>query len=388
MASHKNKGVGTMNRIKRAKNHVTKVTKNLLTLLAGLTLALAVLILPASGLSEAGAVDSGDKNPEKVSANSTSSLPASYSGMTAASAGVALKQGYFVVANDEDNILRVYSTKEAGIKYEFKLSKYFPSSIADGSGKKKTDIEGVTKLGKYIFWIGSHSTSSEAEKRDARYRLFAHKMKYTSAAGFVFTPVGQPYTELLNKLLQDRQFKDYKFAEALNKEPKAEGGLSIEGLSASPDKKSLLIGFRNPVTNNMALIIPLLNPMEVIKRCGAQASFGAPIELDLGGFGIRDLVWWKGGKRFLILAGPYHKNPEKERFRLYQWTGERGDKPQEVNTGNQLEGLTAEAIVIHPSSKADTMTLQILSDDENDEKLSRDNRFRSVWIEIAKEKKE
>jgi len=374
-----------MNRIKRAKNKVTKVARNLLTLLAGLTLAFGVLILPASGLSEASRVDSGDKNPEKVSANSSSSLPASYSGMTAASAGLALKQGYFVVANDEDNILRVYSTREPGIKYEFKLSKYFPSSIADAGGKQKTDIEGVTKLGKYIFWIGSHSTNSDGERRDARFRLFAHKMKYTSAEGFVFTPVGQPYTRLLDRLIQDCRFSKYNFAEALNKGSKEKGGLSIEGLSVSPDKKNLLIGFRNPVTNNMALIVPLLNPMEVMQN-GAQASFGNPIELDLGSFGIRDLVWWKGGKRFLILAGPYHENAEnKERFRLYQWTGQPENKPQEVNTGSQLEGLTAEAIVIHPSSKADTITLQILSDDEKAKNVPA-NSFRSVWIENFKVK--
>jgi hypothetical protein len=370
-----------MHRFRQAKNDLGKVMKSLLTVLAGLSLALCTLILPATGLSEAGRIDSGDKSPEKVKPNNRSP-PSNYYGMSAASAAVSLKHGYFVVGNDEDNILRVYSTYDPGVKYEFKLSEYFTLSIVDGSGKNKIDIEGATKLGRYIFWIGSHSRNSEGEERPARFRLFAHELK-PRGKGFLFIPLGQPYTKLLDELINDHRFSKYKLAEASKKPPKVEGALSIEGLSASPDKNTLLIGFRNPITNNLALIVPLRNPTEVIKN-GAHGSFGDPIELDIGGFGIRDIVWWKGGKRFIILAGPFGENTKNEVFRMYQWTGHPGSNPKEISTDKKLGGLNAEALVIHQSSKTDTITLQVLSDDEKDKQSPLTNSFRSVWIDIPK----
>jgi hypothetical protein len=367
---------GTMNRLKQ--KYFAKIMRSFLFVLAGASLASAMLILPGGGILAIGAVDSGNKESEKAKSRNK---PSSYTGMSAASAAVTLRHGYFVVGNDEDNILRVYSTKEPDFKEKFKLSEYF-SSIVDTTEDDKTDIEGATKLGKYIFWIGSHSRSNKGKVRPARFRLFAHKMKFSNGV-FSFIPVGQPYTKLLDELIQDCRFAKYKLAEAAKVQPKAEGALSIEGLSASADKKTLLIGFRNPVTNNLALIVPLDNPLEVIED-GAQALFGNPVELDLGGYGIRDFVWWKGGKRFLILAGPFGENPGNEMFRLYQWTGQRGDKPQEINTGNQLEGVNAEAIVIHHPSKTDKVTVQILSDDEKGGSQAVANSFRSVWIAISK----
>lgn len=95
--------------------------------------------------------------------------------------------------------------------------------------------------------------------------------------------------------------------------PKAPGGLNIEGLTATPDGR-LLIGFRNPVPNNRALVIPLENPEEVL--AGGTARFGPPQLLDLGGLGIRSLSWWRS--RYLVAAGPVDDGIEP---RLYTWDG-------------------------------------------------------------------
>jgi hypothetical protein len=47
-------------------------------------------------------------------------------------------------------------------------------------------------------------------------------------------------------MFQDEQLKDYELEKAEKLAPKEEGGLNIEGLTATPNGE-LLIGFRNPI---------------------------------------------------------------------------------------------------------------------------------------------
>ncbi|MEO7101171.1 MAG: hypothetical protein ABI162_17595 [Luteolibacter sp.] len=50
--------------------------------------------------------------------------------------------------------------------------------------------------------------------------------------------------------------------------------------------QQLYIGFRNPIIDGKAVLVPLTNPKEVI-RAGARAILGNPVQLDLGGLGFR-----------------------------------------------------------------------------------------------------
>jgi hypothetical protein len=47
--------------------------------------------------------------------------------------------------------------------------------------------------------------------------------------------------------------------------PKAKGGLNIEGLAATPDQE-LLIGFRNPIPEDKALVLVLTNPKDLLEK--------------------------------------------------------------------------------------------------------------------------
>src|SRR5438094_602992 len=79
----------------------------------------------------------------------------------------------------------------------------------------------------------------------------------------------------------------------------SDGALSIEGLASTPDG-ALLIGFRNPITDDgKALVARLKNPDQVV--AGQPAEFGKPITLDLGGLGIRSME--RRGDEYLIVAG-------------------------------------------------------------------------------------
>ncbi|HEY5818827.1 MAG TPA: hypothetical protein VIU14_10590 [Mesorhizobium sp.] len=72
--------------------------------------------------------------------------------------------------------------------------------------------------------------------------------------------------------------------------PEAPGGLNIEGLSAGAAGE-LLIGFRNPVPEGKAIVVPFENPAAVVEN--ESARFGAPILLDLGGRVFEALNGWK-----------------------------------------------------------------------------------------------
>jgi hypothetical protein len=62
-----------------------------------------------------------------------------------------------------------------------------------------------------------------------------------------------------------------KFSDAAALVLEANDGLNIEGLAATPEKK-LLIGFRNPIRSQRALLASLENPREVMQ--GKAARYG------------------------------------------------------------------------------------------------------------------
>jgi hypothetical protein len=114
----------------------------------------------------------------------------------------------------------------------------------------------------------------------------------------------------------------------------------------------LLIGFRNPIPKGRALLIPLLNPNDVITA--HPPRFGDPIQLYLGGRGIRDLVCYQG--TFMISAGSYNGRRD---FELYRWAGP-GSSPEPLRI-KHLNGYNPEGILIYPDKG--WRQIQILSDD-------------------------
>ena len=130
----------------------------------------------------------------------------------------------------------------------------------------------------------------------------------------------------------------------------ADGGLNIEGLAATPEGQ-LLIGFRNPLPEERAIVIPLENPTEVVD--GKRAKLGEPFELNLGRRGIRSIEWVGGS--YLIVAGP---TADEGSFALYRWSGKRGESAMPIDSVD-LGSLRPEALFAIPQ----TPQVQLLSDD-------------------------
>jgi hypothetical protein len=306
----------------------------------------------------------------RVEAQWKVSAPATYHGMCDASGGAALGTNLFAAADDEDNQLRIYPSATGGA----------PVQVADLTGFlqltgkfPETDLEGAAWLDDRIFWIGSHGRNRDGKQRPNRHCFFATTVQQTTN-DVKLVPVGSCYKGLLKDLTRARSLKPFNLDAASRRAPKARNALNIEGLCAVGGH-ALLIGFRNPIPNGRALLVPLLNPNRVI--LGQRAAFGSPILLDLGGLGVRDLANWEG--KILILAGAY--DTEKV-FRLYVWTG--GPEPPRAIPDLDFHGLTPEALVVYPGLSK----FRVLSDDgtlnleggECKHLPPAQRRFQAVWI--------
>ena len=308
-----------------------------------------------------------------------------YLGISNPSGAVALSDKLFIVADDEDNLLRIYDRNLLAKPMQtIALSAVFKGIITDGEDLE-IDLESAAEIAGTYFWIGSHSTSRTAEFRPTRHRLLAINIKQGEKGKFALSPAGDIYTKLIEELQDDSRFDHYHFGKAKKTQAKAIGGLSIEGLATTPDN-GLYIGFRNPLCggklkqgrleNGKALIVKLKNPFEVIH--GLEAKFADPIELDLDGYGIREITRRKNHK-YLIVAGPYHENIEtvghqREETCLYKWSSKSGKLKQLKQ--HDLGNLNIEAALFYPNNND---CVQLLSDDG---KLENANGFRSLTLTL------
>lgn len=236
------------------------------------------------------------------------SNPVVFTGMCDASAAVFLDGDRFAVADDESTYLHIYSLKQPGR----------PVSVVDlatflkvDKKNPETDVEGVAQLGETIYWIGSHGRNKNGKRRESRERFFATKV---SPSGNL-VPVGRPYLDLLEDLTTAPQLRSYNLRAASKLAPKDPGALNIEAL-APGENGSLLIGFRNPIPRGKALVVPLLNPGELVQDKNARARFGPPMELDLGGDGVRSILGHSGS--YYIAAGAYDNS---RRASIWKWDG-------------------------------------------------------------------
>jgi hypothetical protein len=280
-----------------------------------------------------------------------------HQGMCDASAAIAVeKSDYLIVANDEDNILRVYQSKISGkpVK-EIELNDYFKHN----SPKKEVDIEGAALLEGVVYWITSHGRNKKGKLKSKRRQFFATKIT-GEGAGISVKQKGISYENLLQDLrdsLEDQELNKYFESVDLDKHlaPQEKDGINIEGLCATPNK-DLLIGFRNPIPDGKALLIPLKNPAELVRKKNSSAHFGEPIRLDLGGLGIRSIEYWEKYKTYIICAGAFD---DSSNFCLYQWSGNPAENPEIINFVFPQD-FRPESVLFYPNQDDQ---LHILSDD-------------------------
>jgi hypothetical protein len=258
-----------------------------------------------------------------------------HDGMCDASAAVSAGRGLFIVADDEDNILRLYrSGAPGGPLSSIDLSAFLGADAAH----PEADIEGAARIGNRAYWITSHGTNRDGKARPGRRRLFATDIT-ARGGGVAIAPAGAAYKDLLRDLIAAPQLRGVELDRAAGRPPKGQGGLNIEGLAATP-AGTLLIGFRNPLVDGKALVVPLENPDEVVMR-GAPAALGAPVLLDLGGLGVRSIEYVPACSGYLIIGGPAGGSGA---CALFRWSGAAADRPVPV-ASSAVRSITPEAVV-------------------------------------------
>ena len=318
-----------------------------------------------------------------------------YLEMCDASAAVAVDDGHFLAAGDENETVRLY--RNAG-KTEPPVTTFdFAANLRDNPGRE-TDIEGAARIGNRIFWITSHGRNGKGRRRPNRYRLFATDLNVT-ANGLKLTWLGR-YDQLVDDLLDETAWQGpsaetiqtiigkLRAATRLNKKrvkklaPKRRG-MNIEGLAATPSGTGLLIGFRNPLSDGKALVVFLANPQELVTNADAKARFVGLAELDLGGLGIRSIEYAAAVRGYLILAGP---SGDGGPFRVYKWSGGRAAAPAELHTLKTQKGRNPEALVIY----RDSPRVQVLMDEGSfvfdgtrcKDRRTKRQRFSDDWLVV------
>ena len=314
-----------------------------------------------------------EPEPELVGEQSFKPNAGTTEGSSDASTAFALADGWMLVADDESNVLRVYPRAggAAVLEWSYELNgPMFP---------KELDLEAGARIGDTLYLIGSHSNKKDgADAMADRSHLFAVK---TSGTGVQtqFSYVGQ-FASLETQLVawdSSNQHglgaNHFGFAVSAGAGviPEQVNGFSIEGMAAAPGDAALWLGFRAPLADtsarNQALIVPVTNYAALVGGSATQATFGTPIQLDLGGRGIRSIDKGTDGK-YLITAGPAGGASDDvvRNFALYAWDGNPLSAPVEL--ANDLDALrktskgSFESVVEVPGPVAAGTQVQLLLD--------------------------
>ncbi|MEA2561013.1 MAG: hypothetical protein QOH06_2517 [Acidobacteriota bacterium] len=144
------------------------------------------------------------------------------------STAVALGPDRFLAAEDEHNVLRIYTLgKPKGQEIDI------TDTLALDNKKKEADLEGSAMLEGTLYWITSHGRNSDGELKPNRFRLVALTPK--SAGGVEQT--GKPYKGLMEDMLADPLGSKFNLTRldlptAPELAPEAQGRTNIEGLAA------------------------------------------------------------------------------------------------------------------------------------------------------------
>ncbi|MFT3932925.1 MAG: T9SS type A sorting domain-containing protein [Chitinophagaceae bacterium] len=291
-------------------------------------------------------------------------------GISDASAAIALDDNYMVIGNDETNYLYVFNRNASGLPvkvFDFNAGNLLNLTDGSAGNYKELDLEAAapspTVAGK-SYWLGSMSNSSSFNDKPNRDRIMAIAISGTGAATS-FSNAGY-YTGLRSKLIAWGDTHGYDFTSSAKEgiDPKLINGFNAEGVVFAPDNTTLYIGFRAPLvpTGNRtkAVIAPLQNFEAWFNNGNPSGSpvLAAPIELDLGGRGIRDLVKLADGK-YIIVAGSYDETSIPA---LFRWSGNAADAPVLLSSYD-LTGLNAEAALgINSNGQLASDQIQIICD--------------------------
>jgi len=285
-----------------------------------------------------------------------------HTGVSDASAVVSLDSDYMVIGDDEVNELLVYHRYQSGLPVAIFN---YASLLQLPDGAKEIDCEaGVRSLKnpENTYWTGSMSNGGKKYKEEPNRSYFFETGIAGTGFSTKFSFKGY-YNDLRSQLLKWGDANGYRLSEAASYgiSPKRVDGFNIEGIAFAPDSTTMYIGFRAPMVpttdRTKALIAPIQNFESWFNNGhpNGNPTIGKPIELNLGGRGIRDFVRLANGS-YVIIAG---NSDEILNAALYTWSGQPTDAPVLVNTMDVYALKIESGLEINDNGQT---KLQVISD--------------------------
>ncbi|MDO5639096.1 MAG: DUF3616 domain-containing protein [Neisseria sp.] len=266
-----------------------------------------------------------------------------------------LADGRLLVVEDESS--RAFSLMkfaEDGTLYE---DEALDVRLIRGFRRKLSDLEGLAKDNQgYIYATTSHSRNKKGERRPDREHMIRFKIEGNDVrdvryfSGLTDALDNDPG---LRKLIRSKIDADVDFEK-----------INIEGLLYDRKQNRLLLGFREPMVNELSMIIVIDNPKALFEE-KAKPRFSDAIFLNLSGGGIRALSYDPVLDTYMIvneIVG-YEGNTYSQ---LWTWNGNPNSEPEPVALPdiinlNNVESI--DSVTIDGESR-----LMIMSDEGNEKK--------------------
>ena len=252
-----------------------------------------------------------------------------FNGVFEPSAVQQLPDGKLLIAEDEPNhAFSIISIDKTG---RFVEDEALDTRVITGFKRLEAlarDDEG------FIYAMTSHSRTRKGNRSPDREHLMRFKIQDGNVLGLT------SYDNLTQVLETDHKLHDL-----IRERTKAEVSfeeINIEGMAFDPVKKRLVLGFRDPEFNNMALVAFISNPKDVFER-NAKPEFDEVAVIDIDGGGIRSLNYDPVLKTYVIANEVKDENGQKF-SQLWTWSGNPTDEPQKISLPNLQHITNVEAV--------------------------------------------
>ena len=256
-----------------------------------------------------------------------------FSGVFEPSAVQQLPDGKLLIAEDEPNhAFSIISIDKTG---KFVEDEALDTRVITGFKRRLSDLEALARDDEgFIYAMTSHSRTRKGNRSPDREHLMRFKIQDGNVLGLT------SYDNLTQVLETDHKLHDL-----IRERTKAEVSfdeINIEGVAFDPVKKRLVLGFRDPEFNNMALVAFISNPKDVFER-NAKPEFDEVAVIDIDGGGIRSLNYDPVLKTYVIANEVKDENGQKF-SQLWTWSGNPTDEPQKISLPNLQHITNVEAV--------------------------------------------
>jgi hypothetical protein len=294
-----------------------------------------------------------------------------YSGAGDAGSSIEVGGGYMIVAGDGSNVLNLYKQRTSGPPVKtYNFNSLLPY------GAKEVNIHSSARAGNTIYWVGSFDNTNGGVVEPSHDMIFAATIT-GSGANTELTYLGS-YDGLKEDMVEWDNANGGPLglaaSTAAGQAGEAPGGFKVQGVEFAPGSSTeAYLTFRAPLeppgegagSRNLALVIPVTNFSSLVTDgnpgTAVHATFGTPLEWNLGGLTIRQIRKNEQGE-YLIIAST--ANSSDTIYQLWGWDGEPEDEPVLLNASIPLvaEGVW-DSITATPEPITNGSTAELLQDD-------------------------